>query len=59
VLELADKLNVPQQALHPQLQQLKDIHPDFEWSPTESQLTLPYIAGNAIADSNDAIAVRR
>lgn len=35
VLELADKLNVPQQALKPQLQQLKQIHLDFEWTPDE------------------------
>ncbi|MGF1520907.1 MAG: pentapeptide repeat-containing protein [Leptolyngbyaceae cyanobacterium] len=35
VLELSQKLSVPAQALEPQLQQLKDIHPDFEWTPTE------------------------
>jgi len=31
VLELADKLAVPTEALQPQLQQLKEIHPEFEW----------------------------
>lgn len=33
VLDLSQKLSVPQQALQPQLQQLKQIHPDFEWTP--------------------------
>ncbi len=35
VLELADKLAVPTDALQPQLQQLKEIHPEFEWQPFE------------------------
>ncbi|MEO1298905.1 MAG: hypothetical protein AAFW75_24620 [Cyanobacteria bacterium J06636_16] len=35
VLELSHKLSVPTQTLQPQLQQLKQIHPDFKWSPTE------------------------
>ena len=35
VLELSQKLSVPAQALQPQLQQLKQIHPGFKWTPTE------------------------
>jgi type I site-specific restriction endonuclease len=31
VLELSQKLDVPTQALQPQLQQLKQIHPGFVW----------------------------
>ncbi|MEM1308193.1 MAG: pentapeptide repeat-containing protein [Cyanobacteria bacterium P01_H01_bin.153] len=31
VLELSQKLDVPTQTLQPQLQQLKEMHPDFEW----------------------------
>ena len=35
VLELSQKLSVPTQALQPQLEQLKQIHPDFDWTPNE------------------------
>lgn len=36
VLELSQKLEVPTQALQPQLEQLKQLHPDFEWVSDES-----------------------
>ena len=35
VLELADKLAVPTVALQPQLEQLKEIHPTFDWQRFE------------------------
>lgn len=35
VLELSQKLDVPAQTLQPQLQQLKQIHPTFEWPSAE------------------------
>ena len=35
VLELSQKLDVPAQTLEPQLQQLKQLHPDFQWNPGE------------------------
>ncbi|NEQ48182.1 MAG: hypothetical protein F6K00_33470 [Leptolyngbya sp. SIOISBB] len=35
VLELSQKLDVPVQILEPQLQQLKQLHPDFQWNPGE------------------------
>jgi hypothetical protein len=35
VLELADKLAVPTDALQPQLQQLRAIYPEFDWQQPE------------------------
>ena len=35
VLELSQKLDVPTQILEPQLQQLKQLHPTFEWEPNQ------------------------